>query len=84
MSDPKKSRRSSSSNSQSGTVSNRRDRKIRKYIFLGLAALAVIGVIYLGFHYGNRINRKQRALASAVSSRTRKNICRPRTLREWR
>ena len=65
MSDSKKSRRSSSSNSQSGTVSNRRDRKIRKYIFLGMSALAVAGLLALGFYYGYRIQRKQRALASA-------------------
>ena len=46
-------------------MSKLRDRKIRKYIFLGLALLAAVGVVGFGAYHGYRIYRKHSALASA-------------------
>ena len=64
MSQSKNSPRSSSSRSRSDS-SSRRDRRIRRYIFRGVVALAVVGTIGFGCWFGFRLVRKQRAMASA-------------------
>ena len=64
MSHSKNSPRSSSARSRSDT-SSRRDRRIRRYIFLAIITLAVAGSIGFGCWFGFRLVRKQRAMASA-------------------
>ena len=65
MPESKRTRRSSSSSTRGGVTGQRRDRRIRKYIFRVVIAIAVLGVVGGAGWFAWKIVGKQRAMTAA-------------------